>query len=574
MDWGAYAIDLGRIGPELILTFTCLLVLLVDLWRMGRDSGAVWFLALLSTFGIAAGLLWASRSISVEIGRPVDLRPELVMVVLVYLLMTAADLWFRGRDDWLPGAVVLLGTALALYRLIDQVTALEPVIAGVSQARTAFGAMVRVDMFGGFFKLIALVSLAVVTCFTVYYRQLRWGKSEFLFCLVTAHVGILFLVATTHLLMIYLSLELLSISSYILAGMQKGDRRSAEASLKYIIYGSLASGLMLFGFSLLYGITSDLTLAGIGAALATVEADSPGALLLAFGLLASVGGFAYKVAAVPFHFGAPDVYEGAPTPVTAFLAVASKAGAFAILLRFLHAMSASNPAWPHKLTMLFAISAAVTMTYGNLAALRQSNLKRLLAYSSIAHVGYLFMGIVALYEFTIDPTGAVTAVAHSEVGYRSILFYLVTYLFMNLGAFGVVIYLANATGSEEIDDVRGLGWKAPWVSGALVVFLLSLTGLPPTAGFIGKYYLMLATIDRGFLWLAVVAALNTIVSLFYYFRIAKALFLKTEEEAAFAVRPVAIFGGTILLLAAGTLWLGIAPGSVVELATTSIQSMR
>jgi NADH-quinone oxidoreductase subunit N len=571
MDWNAYFIDLGRIGPELILCSTALLVLLVELWRMGRDSALVWLVALLVTLGIASGILWAGR----QSGGLVDLRPELVALVAVYATFTVADLWFRHKDAWLPGAVVLIGTALALYRVLGQYDLLAPAAGGqTAAALTAFGKMVRLDLFAVFFKAITLLALATVTVFTVYYRQLKSSGYEFLFCLVGAHIGILFLAGTTHLLFIYLSLETLSLSSYILAGMRKGDRRSAEAALKYIIYGSLASGLMLFGFSLLYGLSGEFTLEGIGKAFAGITELSPDAILMTLALLGSVGGFAYKVAAVPFHFWAPDVYEGAPTPVTAFLAVASKAGAFAILLRFLSAMTSAHPDWAGKLTGLFAISAAATMTYGNLAALRQSNLKRLLAYSSIAHVGYLFMGVVALFQFTTDPNGRVTAVVESVRGYQSVIFYLVTYLLMNMGAFGVVIYLANQTGSEEIDDVRGLGWKSPWVGGTLVVFLLSLTGLPPTAGFIGKYYLFVATIERGYLWLAVLAGLNTVVSLFYYFRMAQALFLKSGDEAAFEVRPKPVFAGALLLLAAATLWFGVMPNSILEAATAAIASMR
>jgi NADH-quinone oxidoreductase subunit N len=280
---------------------------------------------------------------------------------------------------------------------------------------------------------------------------------------------------------------------------------------------------MLYGISLLYGLTGtiDLNLMGRGgtggAALAAQFAQSPVPVAIAVVLV--LAGFSYKVSVVPFHFWTPDVYEGAPTPVTTFLAVASKAAGFAALLRFLGALflvdgvAAAVAAYADRTGLLLAILAAVTMTLGNLSALRQTNLKRLLAYSSIAHAGYALMGIACM----------------GEQGFTAAIFYLAAYYFMNLGAFGFVLYFEGVTGSEEIASLKGLGWRYPLVSWAMVIFLVSLTGLPPTVGFYGKLLLFYEGVDAGLAWLVVVAALNSVLSLFYYFRVAKELFLSGSE---------------------------------------------
>jgi NADH-quinone oxidoreductase subunit N len=304
----------------------------------------------------------------------------------------------------------------------------------------------------------------------------------------------------------------------------------------------------------------------IGDRLGEQFAASPIPISIAFALC--LAGFAYKISAAPFHFWTPDVYEGAPTPVTTFLAVASKGAGFAALLRFLAAAfvpdrNLGGPeamlAYGEKVGALVAVLAALTMTLGNLAALGQRNLKRMLAYSSIAHAGYVLMGVATL----------------GADGFTSVLFYLVVYYFMNLGAFGAVIYFAETTGDEEIDDLRGLGWKMPLVGGAFVVFLVSLVGLPPTAGFPGKWYLFQASIERGYLWLAVVAAVNSAISLFYYFRIARAMYLRPESEAKFAPAPAKpVFAALLLALAGGTLALGLGFSPLYQYVSYSQSVLR
>ena len=591
MNFSEYIPDLIAIGPEMILCATVLVVLLVDLWRQGRESLGVWLLAPVVTL-LAVLALFAGANAYIENPPPGlepkegtnPLWPEFFALVAAYATVTIGDIWFKDRDHWVPGVVVLIGTALAAFRLYDQTGMLtNPNPAALGGELYWGGAndatsLVTVDAFSVMFRAMLLLSLAISVWFTVYYRPMTRGSGsrgvgEFLACLIGAHIGGMFLVGTTHLLFVFLSLEMLSLCSYMQAGMLKGDRHSAEASLKYIVYGSVASGLMLFGLSLLYAFSGEMTIPRIAGAISDMSKDGPGGLLLALAIMTTLGGFAYKLSLVPFHFWTPDVYQGSPTPTTAFLSVGSKAASFAILLRFLSAMTDAHT-WNQGIVSLLAFAAALTMTYGNLAALRQSNLKRLIAYSSIAHAGYMLMGVVALYQPIFGADNVVTATSFSAKGYEAVIFYLAAYLFMNFGAFGVVIFLANRTGSEELDDMRGLGWKAPWVCGALVVFLLSLTGIPPTAGFIAKYMLFVASIDAGFVWLAVVAALNTVVSLFYYFKIAKTLFLKSEEDAIFEAPRSAWLGIAVIACACFTLWYGVDPQDLVTWAENATNSLR
>jgi NADH-quinone oxidoreductase subunit N len=282
---------------------------------------------------------------------------------------------------------------------------------------------------------------------------------------------------------------------------------------------------------------------GTSVGLAAQFAERPVPVAIAVVLV--LAGFAYKVSVVPFHFWTPDVYEGAPTPVTTFLAVASKAAGFAALLRFVGALflvegvEAAVAAYAERIGLLLAILSAVTMTLGNLSALRQSNLKRLLAYSSIAHAGYSLMGVACM----------------TELGFSAAMFYLAAYYFMNLGAFGFLLYFEGVTGSEDVDSLKGLGWRYPLVSWAMVIMLVSLTGLPPTVGFYGKYLLFYEGVNAGYAWLVVIAALNSVFSLFYYFRVAKALFLASAEEKPAVAQPV--LAAVIAVLAVFTVVTGL-----------------
>lgn len=486
-----------------------------------------------------------------------SIAPETTLIVFS-LIVLVQDLVQKGRNSMAVGGVTLLGLAIALIQLLA--SAGDP-------ARTVFG-MVVVDKFAGFFKLFTVAALMAVVLFVMSDRRERkHGIGEYYFLLLGAAVGIFFMVGTNNLLLLMLGLELLSLATYSLAGFHKSDPKSAEASMKYVIFGGMSTGVMLYGISLLYGLTGTLDLSamagGAGGAAAGLSSSLSAQLVaspipVAIAIVLVLAGFAYKVSVVPFHFWTPDVYEGAPTPVTTFLAVASKAAGFGALLRFLGALflksGASAPVvhYGDRIGLLFAILAAVTMTLGNLAALRQQSLKRMLAYSSIAHAGYVLVGVAAM----------------TSAGFSAAMYYLAAYYLMNLGAFGFLLYFEGVTGSDTIDSLRGMGWKAPVVSIAMVAFLVSLTGIPPTVGFYGKYLLFVEGWKADLGWLVLVAGLNSVVSLFYYLRVAKALFLSDPSERAAAPQP--IFVGFIVLLGVATLVLGIYTSPLQDWAERSL----
>jgi NADH-quinone oxidoreductase subunit N len=358
-------------------------------------------------------------------------------------------------------------------------------------------------------------------------------------------------------------MELTSLSSYILAGYTKEAADSSEASLKYIIYGAVSSGVMLYGISILFGLTGAMNYVGINHSL-TFKAPNYFALLTA--TIFIIVGFGYKISAVPFHFWTPDVYEGAPITITAFLSVASKAAGFAMMIRFFKVvfidttiLAVPTGMWTSlygfEWNKLLAILSVLTMTLGNLVAVWQDNLKRFLAYSSIAHAGYMLMGVVVL----------------SNQGIAAVLIYFMMYLFMNLGAFFVVMLVANKTGSEDISVYRGLGYRAPLVGVAMAIFLVSLTGLPPTAGFIGKLYLFAALLQAKWIWLAVVGALNSVISLYYYARVLRYMFLRDPEGQTSSITLQRSEMILLLVFVVPTLLFGLYFGPLVELANASVQ---
>lgn len=477
------------------------------------------------------------------------LAPE-VLLTLVALAVLVWDLLLRGRDSYKVGYLTLGGLAVVGWLLVQQWRDLGA-SAGGALARPVFG-MVTIDRFGTFFKLFTVGALAVVTLFVLFDRRERkHGIGEYYFLLLGAAIGIFFMVSTNNLLLLMLGLELLSLASYSLAGFHKGSKRSAEAALKYIVFGGLSAGVMLYGISLLYGLTGTLDLGVMGrgsvdgSAVGLAEQFAASPVPVAIAIVLVLAGFAYKISVVPFHFWTPDVYEGAPTPVTTFLAVASKAAGFAALLRFMGALflvegvQGAVAAYADRIGLLLAILAAITMTLGNLSALRQTNLKRMLAYSSIAHAGYALMGVAAM----------------SQAGFSASIFYLAAYYLMNLGAFGFLLYFEGVTGSEDMDSLKGLGWRYPLASCAMVVMLVSLTGLPPTVGFYGKLLLFYEGVEAGYAWLVLIAALNSVVSLFYYFRVAKALFLADVEEKPALAQPM--LASVIAALAVFTIVTGL-----------------
>ncbi len=478
------------------------------------------------------------------------LAPELVLTALA-LIVLVADLLTKGKDSRRMGYLTLAGLAVVGGMLALRLG--EP-------SQTYFG-MVIVDSFGTFFKLFTVAAVAVVCVFILSDKNERKnGIGEYYFLLLGASVGIFFMVSTNHLLLLVLGLELLSLASYALAGFHKGQRKSAEAAMKYVVFGGLSAGIMVYGISLLYGMTGTLDLAEM----ATLAGDSIptglvpqlylSAMPVGVAMVMILAGFAYKMSVVPFHFWTPDVYEGSPTPVTTFLAVASKAAGVAALLRFVGALFPVDGVdeiimwYGDRFGMLIAVLAAVTMTLGNLSALRQQSLKRMLAYSSIAHAGYILIGVAT----------------RTSEGFDAAMYYMTAYYFMNLGAFGVLLYFESALGSDRIEDMRGFGWKSPLISIAMVAFLVSLTGLPPTIGFYGKYLLFKVGVAEGLGWLVIVAALNSVVSLFYYFSVAKSLFLKESNDERPALSQP-LFAGLLTAIGVLTIFFGLFPDSIQEL---------
>ncbi|RKY18359.1 MAG: NADH-quinone oxidoreductase subunit N [Planctomycetota bacterium] len=483
-----------------------------------------------------------------------DLHAIMPEIWLVGAIVAAvlADLVLGERGRVVVTLLGMAGCALALCALTGDVH--EP-------AGRVLGVL-SIDSYAVFFRTLIIGGTGLILLHTLVFRGVEdCTRNEMVPMLLGTALGGCLLASTDNLIMLLLSMELLSLCSYLLAGWQRTERRSSEAALKYLVYGAVASAVMTFGFSLLYGLSGSVNMAEIGLAVSDAWSGGAGSGQLVV-ILATVlvgTGMFFKVAAFPFHFWAPDVYQGAPTPVTTFLAVGSKAAGFAVLVRFVHGVylgDALNPAWLERLGWMMAVLAAVTMTYGNITAVLQRNVKRLLAYSSIAHAGYLLMGLAVMTSGSADE--AVTE------GMDSLLFYMASYYVATLGAFGCVMALANRFGCEELDDMNGLAWSAPWTSTFLVIFLVSLTGLPPTVGFIGKWMLFKATLDAGLYWLAVVAALNAVVALFYYFKVARALFLRGDQEVVEGLPSRGIMPGLAAASLAGLAGVAVYYGLMFD----------
>lgn len=477
-------------------------------------------------------------------------HPEIVLAGTV-ILLTVLDLVVANKRILayvgLAGCVVAADAAVDLY--------------GAPSA-LLFHGMVALDNFSLFFKVLTLAALAAAIWMSIgsgEVRQVHLG--EYYIVLLTCGLGMFFMASANNLLMAYLGLEMVSLTSYILTGMLPHDRRSAEAALKYLIYGGVASGAMIYGMSWVFGMAGSLDYAAINAAMSQTDGNHTG-LFIAFVFI--LAGFGYKMAFAPFHMWSPDVYQGAPTPFTGFLSVASNAAGAAILIRFFYPAVSTlgqEGVWTFQAfpaiqwTDLLVALSIVTMTWGNLSALNQRNVKRLLAYSGIAHAGYVMMGLVVL----------------NNDGLNAMLFYVVVYLIMNLGAFLVVMVMANATGREDMDAYRGLAYRgAAFPAVCMALFLFSLTGLPPLAGFIGKLLLFAAIIEGQFYVLAVAALINTVVSLYYYVRVVKTMFLEEPGPDDGPVAATASATPLLGLLAVLTLVLGVYWGPLLDYTTASL----
>ena len=461
--------------------------------------------------------------------------PEIVLTFGALVLLIV-DLILPKRDGAVFGVAIatLLATAAAVLSF-----------AGVNV--TASAGLLAIDGFATFFKLVFLLSAVMTVLMSGSYLRVEGVRAgEYCFLILCATLGMMFMASGIDLITLFIGLETMAIAFYILAGFLKPSERSNEAAVKYFLLGAFSLGLLLYGMSLLYGATGTTSLNGIAAALANGERS----LVLILALILIGAGMGFKIAAVPFHMWAPDVYEGAPTPVTAFLSVGSKAASFAMLLRIFFV---GLPFLVSDWQTLFWVLAAITMTVGNIAAITQTNTKRMLAYSSIAHAGYVLVGVVA----------------GTERGITATLVYLWVYLFMQLGAFAILAMLRRQdVVGDELKDLSGLYFRKPFAAIAMLIFMLSLGGIPPTAGFMGKVWVFGAAIDQGFIWLAVIGVVNSAISLYYYYRIIVFMWLKEETLGSDIEMSPGI--ATVLGIAVvGSIFFGIFPDMLFDYAQTA-----
>jgi len=424
-----------------------------------------------------------------------------------------------------------------------------------------FYGMLAIDRFALFFKFLFLATAGLVILASQdYVSKFSRFQGEYYALVLISAVGMMLLTAATDLITIYVALELSSISLYVLVSFLK-DRKSTEAGLKYLLLGAVASAVLLYGMALVFGLTGRTCLICIASVIQSMPLDSllsSPALLL--GIILLIAGFGFKIASVPFQMWVPDVYEGAPTPITAYLSVASKAAGFAIILR-LFFVAFGSPAWLSlDWGIILAVLSAITMTVGNVAAIAQTNIKRMLGYSGIAQAGYLMVGLATVGM----------AVGADALGRSGLLFFLMSYTVTNLGAFIAIIAISNKIDSDLIDDYTGMGKRAPLLALALTLCLLSLTGLPPTVGLIAKIYIFNAAVTHGLLWLVIVAVLNTCISAYYYLRVVKIMWMgapASDEKvpSSWALRTALSVCCLFVLL------LGIIPGSFIGIAEAAVR---
>ena len=469
----------------------------------------------------------------------VIMLPE-ILVTLLAMALLLMSAWYGKEGRGTIGWMSIFGIGLAAVAVLT---------AG-GTGETSFGGMFVDDVFARYMKLLLFLATALPLLISInYIRDRRMDGGEYYVITLFSMLGGMFMISSGGFVMLYLGLELMSLSIYVLAAFRRNDLKSSEAGLKYFVLGSLASGILLYGISLIYGALGVLTFAGIAEALAASHGHvSP---ILGLGLVMVVAGISFKIAAAPFHMWAPDVYEGAPTSVTAFMAVMPKVAAFAVLYRvLLLAFPSLHAQWGPLLQFLAVLSMAV----GSFAAIAQTNIKRMLAYSSIGHVGFLLIGL---------STGTIE-------GYQSVLVYLTVYIFMSVGAFGLILVLNRDGIGDEIDDYKGLGKKNPYLAMLMSIFMFSMAGIPPLAGFIGKLYVFMAAIKAGMLTVAIIGVLFSAVGAFYYLRIVKLMYFdEATNEFAMKVsstsQAVLVLSGIIIMV-----W-GIFPGALLTWTEATVR---
>lgn len=456
-----------------------------------------------------------------------SILPEILILALAVILLCVEPFWKedqRRNAGWLAAGGLFFAIIISLL------------FGRPGEPTAVFGNMIRFDWLGFFFKLLFMFA-AAATALLLMDHEKAGSRGEAYLLLLASVLGMNLMAASADLIMLYLSIETASIPLYILAGFLLADDRSTEAGFKYLLFGTLASTIMLYGFSLIFGFAGTTNLYSLSQMFAGGGISIP----LAFSVFALViVGLGFKLATFPFQFWAPDVYQGSPTPVAGFLSTASKAAGFAVVVRlFFTAFPGFAPSW----TLILAVLSAITMTVGNLLALSQTNIKRLLAYSSIAHAGYALIGVVAF----------------NQLGAASVVFYLAAYIVTNLLAFGIVMAFSRVTGLEEITDYAGMSRRNSWLALMMLAAFLSLAGMPPFGGFVGKVFVFAAGVQAGYTWLVIVGILNSIVGVYYYLNAMKFVYLyrmPNEDEANHPLpltRPYAI---TLAVLVLGVILVG------------------
>jgi NADH-quinone oxidoreductase subunit N len=477
------------------------------------------------------------------------LAPELTLAATAVVVILL-DLFVKQK--WVLAAVSILGLVVAGGFTLGMWGG-GPV--------ALFNNLLAVDGFALFFKLLFLVIAALVILASAdYVAKFRRFRGEYYALVLLAALGMMLMAATAELISIYLALELTSISLYVLVGFLK-DPKSTESALKYLLLGAVASAVLLFGMALVFGFTGQTQL---GAIAQSLQVLSPAGVLASPGLIAGivlmVAGFGFKIAAVPFHMWVPDVYEGAPTPITAYLSVGSKAAGFAVIARVFYS-AFGMPTWLSlDWGLLFAVLAAVGMTLGNIIALSQTNIKRMLGYSSIAQAGYLLVGLAA-----VGFASPLSSYLPTVTGQAGLLFFLASYALTNLGAFIAIIAISNKLDSDLISDYAGMAKRAPLLALALTLCLVSLVGMPPAAGFMAKFYIFSGAVQQGLLWLVIVAVINSVISAYYYLRVVKVMWMDRPASRA-KVPSTPALRVALALACLGVLALGIVPGYVMKLA--------